>query len=73
MMTDTDILFGIQEAGRAVPAWATVGLDSACPPAGDVAAAFEAHFGVKFAPGELGAAGTIAALIELLRVKFNEG
>jgi len=72
-MTDTDILSGIQEAGRADPAWGAVTLDSACPPADGVAAAFEAHFGVSFAPGELAAAATIPALIALLRQKFLEG
>ena len=72
-MTDTDILSGIHEAGRAVPEWAAVGLDSACPPPAGVAAAFEAHFGVSFAPGELESAATVQALIELLRQKFREG
>ena len=70
-MTDTDILSGIHEAGRAVPAWTAVTLTSACPPPGDVAAAFEAHFGVKFAPGELASVDTIPALIELLRQKLG--
>lgn len=72
-MTDADILSGIREAGRAVPAWTTVELDGACPPRADVAGAFEQHFGVSFAPGELEAAVTIPALIELLRQKFREG
>lgn len=71
-MTDTDILSGIHEAGRAVPEWTAVTLTSACPPPDGVAAAFEAHFGVSFAPGELEAAATIPALIELLRRKFRE-
>jgi hypothetical protein len=72
-MTDTDILSGIHEAAHTVPEWAATTLESACPPAGPVASAFEQHFGVVFADGELEAATTIPALIELLRVKFREG
>lgn len=72
-MTDTDILSGIHEAARAVPEWTTVTLDGACPPSDGVASAFEQHFGVSFAPGELEAATTVPALIELLRQKFREG
>lgn len=72
-MTDADILSGIREAGRGDPAWAAVALDGPCPPSASVAAAFEVHFGVSFAPGELDAIATVPALIARLREKFREG
>jgi acyl carrier protein len=32
----------------------------------------QAHFGVRFAPGELEAIATVRALVDLLRRKFDE-
>ena len=72
MITDTDILAGIREAGHGAPAWAIAGLDDPCPPPGEIALGMQAHFGVRFAPGELEAIATVRALVDLLRRKFDE-
>lgn len=70
MITDTDILSGIRDAGPGP--WATVELDDACPPVTDGAAGLQAHFGVVLRAEELGQLTTVRSLVDLLRRKFDE-
>lgn len=72
MITDTDILAGIRDVGHGMPAWAAAELDDPAPSTSDIADGMQAHFGVKFAAGELDTITTVRTLVELLRRKFNE-
>lgn len=72
MITETDILSGIREAGRGVPGWANAELDDPCPARADIAERLEAHFGVSFVAEELESVLTLRALADLLRRKFDE-
>lgn len=72
MITDTDILSGIHEAGRGSPGWARAELDDPCPSLADVSAGLEAHFGVAFVGDELERVTSVRSLVELLRRKFDE-
>lgn len=71
MISDSDILAGIREAGHDAPAWASVTLGGPCPSPLDIAPAMSAHFGVTFAAGELEAITTVDELVALLRQKFD--
>ena len=71
MISDSDILAGIREAGHDAPAWASATLGGPCPPPVDLAPRLSAHFGVTFAAGELEAIASVDALVALLRQKFD--
>jgi hypothetical protein len=71
MISDSDILAGIREAGHDAPGWASAALGGPCPSPQDISPRLSAHFGVTFAAGELEAIATVDALVALLRLKFD--